>query len=182
MDIIGAENEPREPEDQQDLIRCIECGGLFKTTQGLAGHRRLGHTGRDAEELEVREGFLEEQERAVEEKEAELAKRKQEIEALGPRSLGLVQCDACGAWFDSAKALQSHHRAVHPLAETVAAELGVDRERVNAVWTEACREAERRPDKSPEQIIKGFWHPKDREILRHLRAHNAAFRFAEEGD
>ncbi len=194
VDNMGAEVEENEPNNERPEIVCADCGQAFKTAQGLAGHRRLAHSTSTARELEERTRELETQlveledrsaklariEQATKRREAELTRRKREIEETGPSSIGLSRCDDCGAWFETVEVKRLHKRTVHPIDEAVAREAGVSRWRVHYVWTEACRFAERRPDKSVEEIIKGFWLPKDREILQRLRRHNAAFRFTED--
>ncbi len=191
---MGAEIAENEPDDANPDIECADCGRPFKTAQGLAGHRRLAHSTSTARELEERRRELETQleeledrsaelariEQATKRREAESTRRKREIEETGPSSIGLSRCDDCGAWFETVEGKRTHKRALHPIDEAVARDAGVSRWRVNYVWTEACRSSERRPSKSAEEIIKGFWLPKDREILQRLRKRNAAFRFSED--
>ena len=173
---------------------CDDCGQPFKTAQGLAGHRRLAHSASTARELDKRNRELEAHRRALEQeaaelaraeeatkrKEAEVTRRKREIERTGPRSIGLAQCDECGAWFDNSGKLQAHSTSVHPLDEKVASEVGVSRERVNDVWTEACHKAKRHPDESLDQIVKRFWSGTDQKILRALLARDVSFEFEKE--
>ncbi len=175
-------------------INCPQCGLGFKTAQGLAGHRRLAHSARTARALDERNRELETQRQALERRAAELAqteeatrrretevtRRKREIERTGPRSIGLAQCDDCGAWFDDSGRLGAHSRSVHPLEEKVAAEVGVSKGWVSDVWIEACEKSKRHPRETPEQIIERFWSGKDKKILRALLARNAAFELEKE--
>ncbi len=188
------EAQPKEVEESLPTNECQECNQSFKTVQGLAGHRRLTHSASTARELDERNRELEAHRRALEQKatelaraeeatkrkEAEVTRRKREIERTGPRSIGLAQCDECGAWFDNSSKLQAHSRSVHPIDERVASEVGVSRERVNDVWTEACHKAERHPDESLDHIVTRFWSGTDQKILRALLAQDASFQFEEE--
>jgi len=141
-------------------------------------------TRRELEELsratEAKETEVAQRTRAAKEREADLARREREIEETGPSAIGLEECENCGAWFDDSDALGEHSRTVHPIDAAVASEAGVGRNRVNEVWTEACRKSERHPKETPEEIIGRFWDGKDREILQKLREHNAAFHFSKE--
>ncbi len=191
---MSAEIEDSQSDAEKPTIECSDCGQPFKTAQGLVGHRRLAHstsTGRALDqrtrELEAHRRTLEQRaaelatiEQEVKRREAEVTRRKREIDQTGPKSIGLAHCDDCGAWFEDSDRLRVHSRSVHPLDEKVAAEVGVSTEKINDVWTEACRKQERHPDESPEQIVKRFWNETDQKILRALLAHNAAFRFAKE--
>jgi hypothetical protein len=167
---------------------CEDCGQSFRSPQGLAGHRRLTHsasTRRELEELsratDAKEAEVAQRAKAAKERETALARRQREIEETGPSAIGLEECQDCGAWFDNSETLKDHSRTVHPLDGAVASEAGVSRNRVNELWTEACRKSERHPNETPEEIIGRFWDGKDREILQKLREHNAAFHFSKEG-
>lgn len=183
-----------EPEPVPTNIPCPDCGQSYKSPQGLAGHRRLAHSTSTARALDERTRELVQHGKALESKsaeiarreaaskrrEAELARREQatrEIEETGPSSIGLTQCEDCGAWFDDSDKLRAHTHTVHPLDEKVAAEIGVSKARVNEVWTEACRKQKRHPNESPDQIVKRFWSGTDQKILRSLLHYNAAFEF-----
>ena len=67
-----ATQKPTDPPVPQ-TVPCAECGQSFKTTQGLAGHRRLQHSASTARELEERK-------RSAEQKEAELRARQEAAE------------------------------------------------------------------------------------------------------
>ncbi len=190
------ENEQQEATSQPVPANnaCPDCGQSYKSPQGLAGHRRLAHSSSTAQALAERSQELDRQRRALESKtaeiarreaaakrtEADLSRRQREIAETGPSSIGLAQCRDCGAWFDDTDVLRTHKRGAHPLDAGVAAEVGVGKERVNDVWTEACRKQDRHPDESPDQIVERFWSETDQKILRALLRHNAAFKFAEE--
>lgn len=186
---IPATEEPAPRE-----IPCPDCGQSYKTPQGLAGHRRLAHSTSTAHALAERAQELEEQRRGLESKsteiarreaaarrlEAEAARRKREIEETGPSSIGLAQCNECGAWLDDSGRLRTHARSVHPLDQEIASEVGVSKGRVNEVWTEAAHKQKRHPDETTEQIVKRFWSGTDQKILRALLDHNASFNSEEE--
>ena len=173
---------------------CKDCNQSFKTTQGLAGHRRLAHSTSTARELDERNRGLTERQRALEQRTAEVARaeqaakhreaeavrRQREIAETGPNSIGLNRCEDCGAWFENSGELRTHSRAVHPLDEKVASEVGVSKGRVNEVWTEAAHKQKRHADETTEQIVKRFWSGTDQKILRSLLDHNAAFTFGGE--
>ena len=173
---------------------CPDCGQSYKTPQGLAGHRRLAHSASTARVLDERTRELDEQRRGLESKSAEIARREaaarkreteaarrqREIDEIGPSSIGLAECDECGAWFDDSGKLRTHVRSIHPLDEKVASEVGVSKGRVNDVWTEACNKQKRHPDETTEQIVKRFWNGTDQKILRSLLDHNAGFKFGGE--
>jgi hypothetical protein len=168
---------------------CEDCGLGFRSPQGLAGHRRLVHSTSTRRELDERsqalgakEAEISQRARAARELEAALAQRQREIDETGPSTIGLVECEDCGAWFEDSDTLHDHSRTVHPIDGAVASEAGVSRDRVNDVWTEACRKSERHPNETPEEIIGRFWDGEDQEILRKLRQHNAAFHFSKKGD
>jgi uncharacterized C2H2 Zn-finger protein len=185
--------EPTEHPSAESLL-CPDCGQTYKTPQGLAGHRRLAHSTSTTRSLDERNQELEARRQALEQRAAELARteeasrrreaeitrRKREIAQTGPSSIGLSQCEDCGAWFESVDNLSAHENQVHPLDEKVATEVGASKEKVNDVWTEACRKQERHPDETPEQIVNRFWSDTDQRILRALLAHNASFKFEEE--
>ncbi|MGA7923298.1 MAG: C2H2-type zinc finger protein [Thermoplasmata archaeon] len=189
MDEIERPESTEQP--TAESIPCPDCGQSFKTAQGLAGHRRLAHSASSARELDERTRELDEHRRALESKSAEIAlreeaarrkgaeaaRRQREIESVGPSSIGLDQCEGCGAWFDDSNKLLVHTREVHPLDEAVAAEARVSTSRVNDVWTEACNKQKRHPDKTSKEIVKRFWSGTDQKILRSLLDHNAAFKF-----
>jgi hypothetical protein len=173
---------------------CVDCGHPSKTAQGLAGHRRLAHSAGTRSQLEAKEGELAQREAASKRQEAEVARRaadarrreteverrRKEIEETGPSSIGMVRCDECGSWFENAGNLHRHERAIHPIEDKVATEVGRPRARVDAVWIEACHKQNRHPKETPEQIVRRFVLPTDQKILRALLARNAAFHFAEE--
>jgi hypothetical protein len=180
--------EVANSEETNPPTRCEDCAQPFRSVQGLAGHRRLTHstsTRRELEELSrataANEAEIAQTARAAKEREAALARRQREIEETGPSAIGLEECEDCGAWFDDSDALNDHSRKVHPIDGAVASEAGVSRNRVNEVWSEACRKSERHPNETPEEIIGRFWDGKDREILQKLREHDAAFHFSKEG-
>lgn len=193
---IAPEPEP-VPATEEPVSRefpCPDCGHSYKTAQGLAGHRRLAHSASTVRVLDERTRELDEHGRALESKsaevarreaaakrrEAELSRRQREIDETGPSSIGLAQCQDCGAWFDDSGNLRTHTRSVHPLDEKVASEVGVSNSRVNEVWTEAAYKQKRHPDETTEQIVKRFWSGTDQRILRSLLNHNAALKSEEE--
>ena len=78
---------------------------------------------------------------SIEEGEAELERREEQLEEAGPEHFGLERCPDCSAWFEAPNDLESHRREIHSLDGTVAAELSVPRSRVNAVSnaSDACQ-------------------------------------------
>lgn len=190
------DQERQESTEQPNVERipCADCGKSYKTPQGLAGHRRLAHSASTAQALDERTRQLDvyrsalesksaeiaQRETAAKRREAELSRRQREIEETGPSSIGLAQCNECGAWFDDPPKLRAHARSVHPIEETVAGEVHRSRERVVHEWNAASRKQEQYPDETPEQIVQRFWWPTDRRILRSLLAHNATFKIGAE--
>jgi hypothetical protein len=68
-DLAGA-----DPADPQELL-CDDCDQAFKSSQGLAGHRRLAHSATTRSELEAKAGEAAERERAAKRREADAAQR-----------------------------------------------------------------------------------------------------------
>jgi hypothetical protein len=154
---------------------CVDCGQLFKSAQGLAGHRRLAHSTSTRDELELRES-------AIGEREEALARRQREIDLTGPAALGMLRCEECGSWFENAGNLGRHRRTIHPIEDAVAREVNRSRDRVTNVWIEAARKQEANPEKSTAWVVAQFWLPTDQKILRALLARDAVFQFAKKGE
>lgn len=170
-----------DEEPVKHSVRCDQCDQPFRTTQGLAGHRRLAHPSGTSQEHEVRESELRARELVLHTQQVELARRQIEIEETGPAALGMFECNECGSWFKTDDKLRRHARTQHPIERAAAVEVGVNSDRVLSVWREAARKAERHPSESPEQIVQRFWDGTDQDILRALLARNAAFRSAKGG-
>jgi hypothetical protein len=168
--------------EERNELRCDECGEPARTTQGLAGHRRLAHRLKETGELDEKASELGVREERLQEAEADLDRRRTELEKAGPEERGMLRCSDCGSWAESTDHLQRHRKSVHPIENAIAGELGVLPEKITSVWYEAARKQERHPNEAPEQIVRRFWDRTDREILSRLLARSAAFRISKEED